>query len=112
MKQPVFFYFSAPFPEKEQTIPISDRGEFSPGDGKCIQIVAGEHGVQSGLVFIQPTIRCFPITELTLDDSEYVLYFAAYRRFSVLNIPFPVNRVVTDLGETTGVAVDAVVYAG
>ena len=36
---------------------MSGCGKFSPGHGKRIQIRAGEHGVQSVLVFLQTTIR-------------------------------------------------------
>ena len=86
---------------------MSGCGKFSSGDGKRIQIRAGEHGVQSVLVFPQSAIRCFLIAELTLDDPERMLYFAAHRRFAVFNITLPVNRVVTDPGKTAGAAVNA-----
>lgn len=85
---------------------MSGCGKFSSGDGKRIQIRAGEHGVQSVLVFLQTTIHGFPVAELTLDDPECVLYFAAHRGFAVFNIMLPVNRVVADPGRTAGVAVN------
>ena len=78
-KQPLFICFSAPFPEKGQTAPVSGCGKFSSGDGKRIQIRAGEHGVQSVLVFLQTTIHGFPVAELTLDDPAAVSSFRASR---------------------------------
>lgn len=86
---------------------MSGCEKFSSGDGKRIQIRAGEHGVQSVLVFLQTTIHGFPVAELTLDDPECVLYFAAHRGFAVFNITLPVNRVVADPGKTAGAAVNA-----
>ena len=86
---------------------MSGCGKFSSGDGKRIQIRAGEHGVQSVLVFLQTTIHGFPVAELTLDDPECVLYFAAHRGFAVFNITLPVNRVVADPGKSAGAAVNA-----
>ena len=35
-----------------------------------------------------------------------MLYLTAHRGFAVFNIAFPVNRVVADLGETAGTAVN------
>ena len=103
-------YFSAfllLFLKKGRLPPVSAYGEFSPGHGKCIQIGTSEHSVQSVLVFLQTTIHGFPVAELTLDDPERVLYFAAHRGFAVFNITLPVNRVVTDPGKTAGAAVNA-----
>ena len=85
---------------------MSGCGKFSSGDGKRIQIRAGEHGVQSVLVFLQTTIHSFLVAELTLDDPERVLYFAAHRGFAVFNVAFSVNSVVTDPGKTAGAAVN------
>ena len=85
---------------------MSGYGKFSPGHGKHIQIRAGEHGVQPILVLPQSAIHCFLIAELTLDDPERVLYFAAHCGFAVFNITLPVNRVVTDPGKTAGAAVN------
>ena len=51
------------FPNKGQTAPMSGCGKFSSGDGKRIQIRAGEHGVQPILVFLQTTIHSFLIAE-------------------------------------------------
>ena len=95
------------FPKKGQTAPVSDCGKFSSGHSKRIQIRAGEHGVQSVLVFLQTAIHGFLVTELTLDDPERVLYFAAHRGFAVFNITLPVNRVVADPRKTAGAAVNA-----
>ena len=81
---------------------MSGCGKFSSGDGKRIQIRAGEHGVQSVLVFPQSAIHCFLIAELTLDDPKRVLHPTAQRRFAVFNVAFPVNRVVADPGKTAG----------
>ena len=67
------------FLKKGRLPPVSGYGEFSPGHGKRIQIGTSEHGVQSVLVFLQTTIHGFPVAELTLDDPERVLYFAAHR---------------------------------
>ena len=86
---------------------MSGCGKFSSGDGKRIQIGTSEHGVQSVLVFLQTTIHGFPVAELTLDDPERVLYFAAHRGLAVFDITLPVNRVVTDPGKTAGTAVNA-----
>ena len=77
--QPFILLFPLLFPKKGRLPPVSGCGKFSPGDGKRIQIRAGEHGVQSVLVFLQTTIHGFPVAELTLDDPERVLYFAAHR---------------------------------
>ena len=85
---------------------MSDCGEFSPCHGKRIQISTSKHGVQSVLVFLQTTIHGFLIAELTLDDPERVLYFAAHRGFAVFNITLPVNRVGTDPGKSVGAAVN------
>ena len=85
---------------------MSGCGKFPPCDGKHIQIRAGEHGIQSVLVFLQTAIHGFLVAELTLDDPERVLYFAAHRGFAVFNIPFPVDCIVADLGETAGAAVN------
>ena len=79
---------------------MSGCEKFSSGDGKRIQIRAGEHGVQSVLVFLQTTIHGFPVAELTLDDPECVLYFAAHRGFAVFHAAFPVDGVVANLGRT------------
>ena len=95
------------FPKKGRLPPVSGYGEFSPGHGKRIQIGTSEHGVQSVLVFLQTTIHGFPVAELTLDDPERVLYFAAHRGFAVFNITRPANRVVADPGKTAGTAVHA-----
>lgn len=95
------------FLKKGRLPPVSGYGEFSPGYGKRIQIGTSEHGVQSVLVFLQTAIHGFPVAELTLDDPERVLYFAAHRGFAVFNITLPVNRVVTDPGKTAGAAVNA-----
>ena len=95
------------FLKKGRLPPVSGYGEFSPGYGKRIQIGTSEHGVQSVLVFLQTTIHGFLVAELTLDDPERVLYFAAHRGFAVFNITLPVNRVVTDPGKTAGAAVNA-----
>ena len=86
---------------------MSGCGKFLSGDSKCIQIGTSEHGVQSVLIFHQSAIHRFLITELTLDDPERVLYFAAHRGFAVFNITLPVNRVVADLGKAAGAAVNA-----
>ena len=86
---------------------MSGCGKFSSGDGKRIQIGTSEHGVQSVLVFLQTTIHGFPVAELTLDDPEHVLNFAAHRGLAVFDITLPVNRVVTDPGKTAGTAVNA-----
>ena len=86
---------------------MSGYGEFSSGDGKRIQIGTSEHSVQSVLVFLQTTIHGFLVSELTLDDPERMLYFAAHLRFAVFNITLPFDRVVTDLGKTAGTAVNA-----
>ena len=86
---------------------MSDCGEFSPCHGKRIQISTSKHGVQSVLVFLQTTIHGFFVAELTLDDPECVLYFAAHRGFAVFNITLPVNRVVADPWKTAGAAVNA-----
>ena len=91
---------------------MSGCGKFLSGDSKCIQIGTSEHGVQSVLIFHQSAIHRFLITELTLDDPERVLYFAAHRGFAVFNITLPVNRVVTDPGKTAGAAVNSVVSSG
>ena len=85
---------------------MSGCGKFSPGHGKRIQIRAGEHGVQSVLVLPQSAIHGFLVAELTLDDPERVLYFAAHRGFAVFNITLPVNRVVTDPGKSARAAVN------
>ena len=85
---------------------MSGCGEFSPCHGKRIQIGTSEHGVQSVLIFLQTTIHGFLIAELTFDDTERVLYFAAHCGFAVFNITLPVNRVVTDPGKTAGAAVN------
>ena len=95
------------FLKKGRLSPVSGYGEFSPCHGKRIQIGTSEHSVQSVLVFLQTTIHGFPVAELTLDDPECVLYFAAHRGFAVFNITLPVNRVVTDPGKTAGAAVNA-----
>ena len=95
------------FLKKGRLPPVSGYGEFSPGYGKRIQIGTSEHGVQSVLVFLQTTLHGFLVAELTLDDPERVLYFAAHRGFAVFNITLPVNRVVTDPGKTAGAAVNA-----
>ena len=73
------------FLKKGRLPPVSGYGEFSPGYGKRIQIGTSEHGVQSVLVFLQTTIHGFLVAELTLDDPERVLYFAAHRGFAVFN---------------------------
>ena len=86
---------------------MSGCGKFSSCHGKRIQIGTSKHGVQSVLVFLQSAIHGFPVAELTLDDPERMLYFAAHRRFAVFNITLPVNRVVTDPGKTAGAAVNA-----
>ena len=86
---------------------MSGCGKFLSGDSKCIQIGTSEHGVQSVLILHQSAIHRFLITELTLDDPERVLYFAAHRGFAVFNITLPVNRVVADPGKTAGAAVNA-----
>ena len=85
---------------------MSGCGKFSSGDGKCIQIGTSEHSVQPILVLPQSAIHGFLVAELTLDDPERVLYFAAHRGFAVFNITLPVNRVVTDTGKTAGAAVN------
>lgn len=85
---------------------MSGCGKFSPGHDKRIQIRAGEHGVQSVLVLPQSAIHGFLVAELTLDDPERVLYFAAHRGFAVFNITLPVNRVVTDPGKSARAAVN------
>ena len=103
-------YFSAfllLFLKKGRLPPVSAYGEFSPGHGKCIQIGTSEHSVQSVLVFLQTAIHCFLIAELTLDNPERVLYFAAHRGFAVFNITLPVNSVVADPGKAAGAAVNA-----
>ena len=102
-------YFSAfllLFLKKGRLPPVSAYGEFSPGHGKCIQIGTSEHGVQPILVLPQSAIHGFPVAELTLDDPERVLYFAAHRGFAVFNITLPVNCVVADPGKTAGAAVN------
>ena len=86
---------------------MSGCGKFLSGDSKCIQIGTSEHGVQSVLIFHQSAIHRFLITELTLDDPERMLYFAAHRGFAVFNITLPVNRVVADPWKTAGAAVNA-----
>ena len=86
---------------------MSGCGKFSSGHSKRIQIGTSEHSVQPILVFPQSAIHGFPVAELTLDDPERVLYFAAHRGFAVFNITLPVNRVVTGPGKTAGAAVNA-----
>ena len=86
---------------------MSGCGKFSSGHSKRIQIGTSEHSVQPILVFPQSAIHGFPVAELTLDDPERVLYFAAHRGFAVFNITLPVNRVVADPGKTAGAAVNA-----
>ena len=71
------------------------------------QISTGEHSIQPVLVFHQSPMHCFPVAELTLDDPECMLHFAAHRGFTILNIPFLVDSVVTGLGKTAGTAFDA-----
>ena len=39
-------------------------------------------------------VRCLTIPELPLDDQERVLHLAPNGRFSVFNLPFPVNSFV------------------
>ena len=86
---------------------MSGCGKFSSGDGKRIQIRAGEHGVQPILVLHQSAIHRFLITELTFDDPKRMLHLTAHRGFAVFNIPFPVDCIVADLGETAGAAINA-----
>ena len=81
----IFLCFSAPFPEKGQTAPISGCGESSPGDCKGVQIGTGEHGVQTVFVFRQSAVHRFLIAELTLDDPKCVLYLTAHRGLAALN---------------------------
>ena len=38
---------------------------------------------------------------------HFVLHLAAHRGLAVFKVTFPVNRVVADLGETAGAAVNA-----
>ena len=85
---------------------MSGCGKFSSGDGKRIQIRAGEHGVQTVFVFRQSAVHRFLIAELTLDDPKCVLYLTAHRGLAVLNVAFPVNSVVTDPGKTPEAAVN------
>ena len=54
----------------------------------------------------------FPVTELALDDPEYVFHLAAHRGFAVFDVAFPIDGVVTDFGKTAGAAVDAEVNLG
>ena len=91
---------------------MSGCGKFSPGDGERIQIGTGEHGVKPILVFHQSTIHRFLIAELTLDNPERVLNFAAHRGFAVLNITLPVDCVVRYMRQLSGTAVNAVVNTG
>ena len=86
--------------------PKTGCGTFSSGDGKRIQIRAGEHGVQPILVLPQSAIHCFLIAELTHDNPKRVLHPTAQRRFAVFNVAFPVNSVVTDPGKTPEAAVN------
>ena len=85
---------------------MSGCGKFSSGNGKRIQIRAGEHGVQPILVLPQSAIHCFLIAELTHDNPKRVLHPTAQRRFAVFNVAFPVNSVVTDPGKTPEAAVN------
>ena len=68
----------------------------------CTEQADIEHGVQPVLVLVQSAIHRFPVTELTLDDPEYLFHLAAHRGFTVFNGAFPINGVVTDSGNTVG----------
>ena len=72
-----------------------------------LQIGTSGHSIQSVLVFLQTTIHGLLVAELTLDDPERMLYFAAHRGFAVFNITLPVNSVVADPGKAAGAAVNA-----
>ena len=85
---------------------MSGCGEISPDDGQIVQVGAGEHGIQPILVLHQSTIHRLAVPELTLNDSEGVLYLAAHRGFAVFNVAFPVDGMVTYFGETAGTAVN------
>ena len=82
-----------------------------PGDGKCIQIGTGKHGIQAILVFHQSAIRCFPVVKLTFDDPECVLHLTAHRGFTIFDISFPIDGIVGNPGQLAGTTVNAVVNA-
>ena len=65
--------------------------EFLPGHRQDVEVCAGKHGIQSIFVFLQAPVSDLPVPELTFDDPEYVLHFAANRGFALLNITGPVN---------------------
>ena len=73
---------------------MSGCGKFPPCDGKHIQIRAGEHGIQSVLVFLQTAIHGFLVVELTLYDPKCVFNLTSHRGLAVFNVSFPVNCVV------------------
>lgn len=51
------------------------------------------------LVFLQTSVRHFPVAELALYNPEYMFHFAADGGFAVFHVPFPVDCVVMHLGQ-------------
>ena len=47
------------------------------------QIRQCEHDIEFGSLLFEPSVSCFPETQLFLDDTEYVLYFRADRGLCV-----------------------------
>ena len=105
--QPFILLFQLLFPKKGR-LPLYQVVEsFRPAMARAHKIGTSEHGIQTVLVLLQPTIYRFLVAKLTLDDPECVLYFTAHRGFAVFNVAFPVDGVVANLGKTARTAVDA-----
>ena len=49
---------------------------------------------------------------MALDNLEYMLDLAANGRFAMLNIPFPINRMITYFRQTLRTAVDSKINTG
>lgn len=64
--------------------------------------------MQSVEVFLQPPVDDLPESKDVLYDAVRMLHLTAYGGFAAFNIPFPVNGIVGDFGQTARPAVDPV----
>lgn len=102
-----------PFFPKKGRLPLCQVVEsFRPAIASAYKLAQANMAYSRFSFFFNPRYTVFFITELTLDDPKCVLYLTAHRGLAVLNISFPVNRVVGYMGQLSGAAVNAVVYAG
>lgn len=83
-----------------------------PCSGKQIQIGTGKHHIQTVLILPEPAVDGFPISKLTFDDPKNMFHLAAHRGLEILNMFFPVNRLIRHVREGFRVAIDSVVNAG